>query len=455
MQSLWKAKINWDESLSEEYVKALTDILREFQQASEFTFPRRVIFEALELHVFIDASSKAYGTIAYVVDTNTRNSNILVSKARAAPCKANRLTIPKLELTATLTGCRLTKHLNSLFSFVQLYLWTDSKVAISWVSSTKDVKDIYVANRVAEIQTIVSSLGIRIMHVPTESNPADLLSRSSTTNKLKTSIWQHGPEWLTTQCYPEISHMHVATNELVVEINPVSPIPPVLDLERISSYSRVINIMSKVLSFTKSSADPLLKLVMEEQRLHCNSIYSHPTNPRLNVNIDIKNTIKDRDLHLIDNVIRAKGRLINSELSLETQTPLYLPNRSRLVDLIVRHIHQKHNHCGLSQTLSVFCQSFWSPKIRSRLKSIILRCVICRRQRARTIARPPPPPLPAERVQWKRLFSTVRVGHTGHFYARDTYGNRNKLYICLFACATTRAVHLEVVDNLSATSLIL
>ena len=249
--------------------------------------------------------------------------------------------------------------------------------------------------------------------------------------------------------------MHVATNELVLEINPVNSIPPVLDLERISSYTRAINIMSKVLSFAKSLADPLLKLVMQEQQLHCNSIYSHLTNPKINVNIDIKNTIKDLNLHLIDNVIRAKGRLINSELSSEAQTPLFLPNCSRLVDLIVRHIHQKHNHCGLSQTLSVFRQSFWSPKIRSRLKSIILRFVTCRRQQARTIAKPPPLPLPAERVQWQRPFSTVGVDHTGHFYARDTYGNRIKLYICLFVCATTRAVHLEIADNLSATSFIL
>ena len=49
----------------------------------------------------------------------------------------------------------------------------------------------------------------------------------------------------------------------------------------------------------------------------------------------------------------------------------------------------------------------------------------------------------------------VGVDHTGHFYAQDTYGNRMKLYICLFVSATTRAVHLEVVDNLSATSFIL
>ena len=39
MQSLWKLKINLDEPLTKEYSKTLTDILREFQHASEFTFP--------------------------------------------------------------------------------------------------------------------------------------------------------------------------------------------------------------------------------------------------------------------------------------------------------------------------------------------------------------------------------------------------------------------------------
>ena len=293
------------------------------------------------------------------------------------------------------------------------------------------------------------------MHVPTESNPADLLSRGCTTNKLKFSIWQHGPDWLTTQHYPEQTHIHIATNELVVEINPVNPVPPVLDLDRISSYTRTINIMTKVLSFTKSSSDPLFKLVMQEQRLHCNSIYSYLSNARINVSIDIKNTLTSLDLHLIDNIIIAKGILIHSELPLDAQTSLLLPNRTRLVELIDQHIHQKYNHFGLSHTLSVYRQTFWSPKIRSHLKSIILRCVICRRQSARTIAKPAPPLLPAERVQWQRPFATVGVDHMGHFYARDPYGNRIKLYICLFVCATTRAVHLEVVDNLSATSFIL
>ena len=265
LQTLWKAKISWDESLTEEQTTILVEILREFQRASEFSFPRRVVFESVELHVFVDASSKAYGAVAYVVDVNTRTGNILISKARVAPCKENRLTIPKLELTARLIECRLINHLNSLFLFVRFYVWTDSKVEISWVSSTKDIKDVYVASRIAEIQSLSISLGIQILHVPTESDPADLLSRGSTTNKLKSSIWQHGPEWLSTQNYPEQTHIHVAINELIVEINPVNPVPPVLDLERISSYNRAVNIMSRILRFIKSSADSLIKLVIQEQ----------------------------------------------------------------------------------------------------------------------------------------------------------------------------------------------
>ena len=167
--------------------------------------------------------------------------------------------------------------------------------------------------------------------------------------------------------------MHVAINELVVEINPINPVPPVLDLDRISSYTRAINIMGKVLSFIKSKLDPLLSLVMQEQRLHCNSIYSHLANPKINVSIDVKNMIKDLNLHLNNNVIRVQDRLINSKLPLDAQTPLFIPNRSRLVDLIVQHIHNTHFHCGVSHTLSVFRLSFWSPKIRTRVKSLLLR----------------------------------------------------------------------------------
>ena len=57
--------------------------------------------------MFADASSKAYGAAVYTVDVTHIRSNLLISKARVAPCKEGRLTIPKLELTTSLIGARL------------------------------------------------------------------------------------------------------------------------------------------------------------------------------------------------------------------------------------------------------------------------------------------------------------------------------------------------------------
>ena len=96
-----------------------------------------------------DASSRVYGAAVYTVNDTRTQSNLLMSKARVAPCGEGRLTIPKLELTASLIGARLINYLTNLFKFKTIYLWSDSKVVISWITSDKDIKDVYVANRTA------------------------------------------------------------------------------------------------------------------------------------------------------------------------------------------------------------------------------------------------------------------------------------------------------------------
>ena len=64
---------------------------------------------------------------------------------------------------------------------------------------------------------------------------------------------------------------------------------------------------------------------------------------------------------------------------------------------------------------------------------------------------PDPPPLPKMRVEASQPFSTTGVDFTGALYVRDSIGER-KVYICLFTCACTRAVHLELVCDLSVDS---
>ena len=430
LQTLWKEKMGWDQKLNPDQIKVIHDILVDLQRVTEFVFPRHILYEHTELHVFTDASSKAYGAAVYTVNDTRTQSNLLMSKARVAPCREGRLTIPKLELTASLVGARLINYLTNLFQFKTIYLWSDSKVVISWITSDKDVKDVYVANRTAEVKTLITRHKVNVMYVPTKDNPTDYLSRGCTSNQLKSSNWLHGPSWLLTRNFPEQSNVNVVVNELTIEINPIHPIKPPID-------------------------NPFEKLVRQEQLLHCTSIHAHFNNNRVNVNVEVKTTIKQLNLYLVNGTIRSKGRIINSELLLDATTPLFLPNKSHLVDLFINHIHSSHHHVGLSQTLSLYRQRCWTPKIRSRIKSLLLRCVTCQRVKGRTLPRPLPPPLPSERVQWVAPFSHVGVDHTGSFSIKDTQDRKSKAYICLFVCATTRAVHLEVVENLTATSFVM
>ena len=48
-----------------------------------------------------------------------------------------------------------------------------------------------------------------------------------------------------------------------------------------------------------------------------------------------------------------------------------------------------------------------------------------------------------------------RSGPHGEFLHQRHAGQKEQAYICLFVCATTRAVHLEVVENLTATSFVM
>ena len=285
----------------------------------------------------------------------------------------------------------------------------------------------YVANRTAEVKTLITRHKVNIMYVPTKDNPADYLSRGCTSNQLKSSNRLHGPSWLLTGNFPEQSNVNVVVNELTVEINPIHPIKPLIDLTKYSSFIKVVRIMTKMLEFCQSLANPFEKLVRQEQLLHCISIHAHLNNHRVNVNVEVKTMIKQLNLYLVNDTIQSKGRIINSELPLDAKTPLFLPNKSHLVDFFIKHIHSSHNHVGLSQTLSLYRQRCWTPKICSHIKSLLLRCVTCQRVKGRMLPRPLPPPLPSERVQWVAPFSPVGVDHTGSFSIKDTQGRKSSL----------------------------
>ena len=91
------------------------------------------------------------------------------------------------------------------------------------------------------------------------------------------------------------------------------------------------------------------------------------------------------------------------------------------------------------------------------VKQVIKECIVCKKVQARPLRGPEPTDLPSYRLSNDYAFSNTDIDFAGPLYVKNIYGESDSLfkcYICLFTCATTRNVHLELAPTMSAQHLI-
>ena len=164
------------------------------------------------------------------------------------------------------------------------------------------------------------------------------------------------------------------------------------------------------------------------------------------------------NLYLDENQLwRCKGRLEHASLSFATKHPLMLARRHRITKLIVRDAHRIVQHGGVKETLTQIRSQYWIVGGRNLVRLIIHSCVTCRQHEGKPYRTPPPLPLPSFRVNEAPPFSYTGVDYAGPLFVRTqgiADGNSFKVWICLFTCCITRAVHLELVLDMSALTFI-
>ena len=158
-----------------------------------------------------------------------------------------------------------------------------------------------------------------------------------------------------------------------------------------------------------------------------------------------------------NNVMKCKGRINNSTVSLEEKKPIFLPAKHPLIKLLVMHIHQQAKHGGVNITLTTLRERYWTLKGRQIVKSILRSCVVCKKLEGLPYASPCPPDLPASRVSDDPPFAHTDLDFAGPLYVQESTdrGNDTKVYMCLFTCASTRVIHLELTRGLNVDSFLL
>ncbi|XP_018365360.1 PREDICTED: uncharacterized protein LOC108762729 [Trachymyrmex cornetzi] len=196
-------ELQWDQLLPAHHVAAWRKYHDSLSELNSLQLSRNVnpgnVAGKIDLFGFGDVSQSAFGACLYAVSTDQNgniNSHLLCAKSKMVPLKT--LSLPRLELEAALLLVQLVRNVKlALHGRVhRISLWSDSTIVLGWIRTEPHALKTFVANRIAKIQELTQE-GATWQHVPSEENPADLLSRGTTIAELQTNnLWWNEPAWI-------------------------------------------------------------------------------------------------------------------------------------------------------------------------------------------------------------------------------------------------------------------
>ena len=111
-------------------------------------------------------------------------------------------------------------------------------------------------------------------------------------------------------------------------------------------------------------------------------------------------------------------------------------------------------HHGIETTLSHVTSTFWIVKGWKAVKSVLRKCVTCRRYQGRPSLPPETPDLPDYRVNTLHAFQCTVRNYAGPLFIKHNRDTTLKVYILPFTCASSRALNLELTPDMKALAFI-
>lgn len=124
--------------------------------------------------------------------------------------------------------------------------------------------------------------------------------------------------------------------------------------------------------------------------------------------------------------------------------------------MIIENKHEQLCHAGPQAVLAALREQFWPVSGRCQVREVIRNCIKCYRANPKA-AVAYMGDLPSSSVQPTRPFLRTGVDYAGPFAIKDrkTRGAKTlKAYVCLFVCFSTKAIHLELVGDLTSENFI-
>ena len=476
LQELCHRGIGWDDPIPESIKPRWEEWIDGLLKLKEVSIPRcyhphdfhNII--RVELHHFSDASCVGYGVCSYIRYLNNNNEvhcSLVLAKARVAPSKVT--SIPRLELMAAVVSTKISVMLKSELDIKidQEVFWTDSRVVLGYINNEARRFHVFVANRVQLIRD--NSDASQWHYVDSSENPADHASRGLCPSDIHSTNWLKGPKFLWER---EINLTPTVPTELLVgdpEVKTlqvlhtgVSDGNDILSrLNRFSSWTKLLKVIARIkrlgskqkhsdhvtVEEHEKAAETVIKIL--QQQAFPNEIKLLQSNKTL----PSSSSLFRLDPILSEGLLCVGGRLKKSSLCYKVKHPVILPNKSHITKLIVAYCHAKTLHQGRGQTqMELRSNGFWVIGGSKLVAKLIHTCVLCRKLR-RPTENQQMAELPKARVEASAPFMFSGMDCFGPFIVKN--GRKEcKRYGLIFTCLYSRAVHIEMLPDLSTDSFI-
>ncbi|XP_072158029.1 uncharacterized protein [Bemisia tabaci] len=477
IKELWNLPLDWDTPLPPNVQQRWDSFTAELSALTQVTVPRLMHRPApsYQIHGFCDASICGYAAALYLRSAanetaSTAKVSLIIAKTRVAPKK--EVTIPRLELCAAVLLTRLFEaYLPLLLDFApeKVVGWSDSTIVLSWIASNSRL-DTFVANRVGKIRDTTASVTWK--YVPSESNPSDPASRGIPPSELPAHpLWWEGPPWLTLPESEWPPHPDLIPEKDLPGVLPAATVllatvaPQNLGIPLFSTWTKTVRVMAYVFRFFSATRlrtrptgilQPAELAGAESWILKATQEVYFAEDFKL-LGADKPATQRLRKLHpFIDShgLLRVGGRLRHSALSDDARMPIVIPGEAHIARLIVTFYHRENLHAGPQLLQSLICRKFWILNARRLCRQVVHQCLPCFKARPRQV-NPLMGDLPPERVLPNPPFLKTGMDYAGPFKVKIHQLRSARVvnvYLCIFVCLCVKAVHIEVVHDLTTVA---
>ena len=344
---------------------------------------------------------------------------------------------------------------------------------------------------------------LALVEKETSDNPADLATRCLNVSSLADSAWLKGPRFLRNPdaVQPQRENIQPAEDDPEVRREVIAHASCIykcrgLGAERFSRFSN-LHSLKRAIARLIVKVKEFRRQKNEQRPPKARQTFRSPTANELNQAMDAiiraaqkeafgaeltnkdlteqkeggryQNTVRKRALKgsqfyaldpFIDanGILRVGGRLRRAELDYGEKHPAILPKDHHVSVLVIRHYHKEVHHQGRQITSGKIRQAgYWLIGGHRMVAKELASCVPCKKLRGPHVIQKMAD-LPQDRTEVGPPFTNVGFDVFGPWTisTRKTRGGaaHSKRWGLVFTCLNSRAIHIEVLESMDASSFI-